>query len=70
MTQAKTFEPNTWGCPYCDNEVEADSDDQYINDVDSDITRQCEQCGKDFQLRATYVEVFFEAIPVEKDAPS
>lgn len=57
----KKFEVNSWGCPFCDYEVEADDDDQYIDDISDESDRKCPECGKTFQLRCVAMDLYFEA---------
>lgn len=64
----KKFEPNAWGCPFCDYEVESDESDQYIDDERDESERQCPECGKAFRLQCVAVDLYFESKPSQQVA--
>jgi len=54
-------------CPHCHEVYAVYEDDQYANDVVDECARQCDSCGKWFQVVCTHVEIHLESYKAEKD---
>ncbi|HUX65754.1 MAG TPA: hypothetical protein VMV42_01270 [archaeon] len=54
-------------CPHCHESYVAADDDQYADDVIDECARQCETCGKWFQIVCESVEIYLASYPAAKD---
>ena len=64
---AVTTDAGEYECPHCHETYVANDDDQYADDLTDECARQCQTCGKWFQVVCVFVDVFLETFPAKRD---
>ncbi len=64
---ATNADPGEYECPHCHERYVALDDDAYADDVTDECARQCQRCGKWFQVVCAFVEMYLKSYPAPKD---